>query len=299
LPSRLYLYRLAMRLSSKEGDVGLRGHTLIVPGVGGTTHMGQLCTDAIVATFELHNVAIVHSLHVLPVVMASAWETVPHTNGHVPLTTAAELYQSATKPLLSVLQLRSPIIEGRRQAFAEELWCWACSEGVAELFILGSCSSHVKGDADFVAATDLRYVCVNPADRDSIVKTLGGEALPLGHSLEDNTAEHDGDIVAVQQLLRGSGIARSILLIASDSTQQRVVAGRNKEPSSELHTPSVLCLVGMTSEILNWHGMTQLARVACRCIESRSASGLATEFRIPPSWQFQMEVAASPQQLWG
>jgi len=290
-----------MRLSPKDGDVSLRGHTLIVPGVGGITPLGQLCTDAVVATFELHQVAIVHSLHVLPVVMASAWEAAEEAKRHLPLTTASELYQSATKPLLSVLQLRSPIIEGRRQAFAEELWCWACSEGVAELLILGSCSSHVKGDADLVAATDLRYVCINPVDRHVMIDTLGGDVLPLGHNLEDSsTAEHHGDVVAVQQLLRGSGIARSILLIASERAQQGTAAECNREPSSEANAPGVLCLMGMTAETLNWHGMTQLARVACKCIETRSPSALAaTEFRSPPSWQFQMEVAASPQQLWG
>jgi len=220
---------------------------------------------------------------------------------HLPLTTAAELYQSATSPLVSVLQLRSPIIDGRRQAFAQELWCWACSEGVAELLILGSCSSHVKGDADLVAATDLRYVCINPVDRDAMVKTLGGEVLPLGHSREDtSTAEHHGDVVAVQQLMRGSGIARSLLLIASERAQQGAAAECNREPSSEENTPGVLCLMGMTSETLNWPGMTQLARVACKCVETRSPSApAAAEFRSPPSWQFQMEVAASPQQLWG
>jgi len=288
-----------MRLSPKEGDVNLRGHTLVVPGVGGMTHLGHLCTDAIVATFELHRVAMVHSLHVLPVVMASAWEATPQAKDHLSLTTAAELYQSATKPLLSVLQLRSPIIEGRRQAFAEELWCWACSEGVAELLILGSCSSHVKGDADLVAATDLRYVCINSLDRHAMVKGLGAEVLPLGHNLEDSsTADHDGDIAAVQQLLRGSGIARSILLIASERAQKGTAAEGNREPSSAANTPGVLCLMGMTAETLNWHSMTQLARVACKCIEIKSALA-ATEFRSPPSWQFQMELAASPQQLWG
>merc|ERR1712079_154340 len=139
---------------------------------------------------------------------------------------------------------------------------------------------------------------INPLDRHAIVKTLGGEVLPLGHGLEDcSTAEHPGDVVAVQQLLRGSGIARSILLIASERTQQGTAAECNREASSEENTPAVLCLMGMTAETLNWHGMTQLARVACKCIETRSLSALAaTEFRSPPSWQFQMEVSASPQQ---
>lgn len=281
--------------------MSLRGHTLVVPGVGGITPLGQLCTDAAVATFELHQVAIVHSRHVLPVVMASAWEATARAKGHLPITTAVELYQSTTKPLLSVLQLRSPIIEGRRQTFAEELWCWACSEGVAEILILGSCSSHVKGDADLVAATDLRYVCVNLADKDAIVKTLGSEVLPLSHNLEDtSSSEQDRDILAVQQLLRGSGIARSILFNASESTQQDASAECNKEPCSAANAPGVLCLIGMTSETLNWHGMTQLARVACKCIERRLPPAMADiEFRSPPSWQFQMELAASPQQLWG
>merc|ERR1712045_745446 len=89
---------------------------------------------------------------------ASAWEAPGVQRAALALTTAAEIYQGASAPNLSVLQLRSMVKEGRRNTLAQELWAWACTQGIGELVIVSSCSSHVKVDADFAAGSNLRYV---------------------------------------------------------------------------------------------------------------------------------------------
>lgn len=275
-----------MRVTPTEGPIDLRGHTLVLPGVGGLAHLGELAVDAVVASLQLHRAAFLHSRHLLPVAMASAWEG--EASGALALTTAAELYQSPGAPRLSVLQLRAPVAEGRRRALAGELLAWARAEGVAELVVLASCSSHVKTDADLSASTELRYVRAKsePAE--------GGEAsvvqgmLPLGHGLPaELSAGTEGG--AVRLLLRGSGLARALLLLAEE-------AGSSPDAQG---LPSVLCLLGLTSDVLSWPVMEQLARAACASLAERHLGSAEARLLPPPSWHHHAELMASPQRLWG
>lgn len=282
------------------GRLNLRGHCLVVPGCGGLAHLGELCVDALVSTFGLRRVAVVQSRHILPVAMASAWDAPGAQDTELRLTTAAEIYQAAAVPHLSVLQLRSPVVDGRRRAFAAELWAWACAEGVAELVIVASCSSHVKEDADLAVNTELRYVHLSAATASAVDLQLGHDVLPLGHSLPKELLEgRSRGHAAVQRSLRGSGLAGPLLLLAAEASELGGPAGETGNPQDTPGSPSVLCLIGLTSEILNWHVVNQLARAACAYIGAHSAAVAAPSFRPPPSWQYRMEIAASPQQLWG
>mmetsp|Transcript_118521 Transcript_118521/g.370671 ORF Transcript_118521/g.370671 Transcript_118521/m.370671 type:complete len:264 (+) Transcript_118521:67-858(+) len=263
-----------MRVTPLEDYSSLRGHTLVVPGSGGLAHLGELCVDALVCTFELRRTAIVHTRHLLPVTMASAWVAPGAQSGELSLTTAAEIYQAAAVPRLSVMQLRSPVAEGHRRALAEELWAWACAEGVEELVILSACSSHVKRDADLSAASELRHVQLRGGGPEA--SELPEAALALGHAAEPGSAG------PAWRLLRGGGLARPLLAAAG--------AGEG---------PAVLCLLAMTSEALNWRSMEELARAACERLAKRLLGSSAASLRPPPSWHFQMEMLESPQQLWG
>lgn len=271
-----------MRVAPTEGYAGLKGHTLVVPGTGGLAQLGELCTDALVTTFELRRVALVHTRHVLPVAMASAWAAPGAKDGASALTTAAELYQAEGFPRITVLQLRAPVVEGKRSALAQEIWDWACAEGAAQLVVVSACSSHVKGDADLAASTDLRYVRVGAAAEDL---KLGADVLPLGHGLPKEEQEEQGgasSIEAAKLLLRSGGLAKPLLLAASSA-------------AGAADRPGAVGLLGLTSEVMSWQLLDQLARAACSCL---SGGGEAPRLRAPPSWQYHMEMTATPQQLW-
>jgi len=281
-----------MRVAPTEGPVDLHGHTLVVPGIGGLAHLGELAVDALVASLKLNRVALVHSRHLLPVAMSSAWE-VPGAGerGALKLTTAAELYQSTCAPRLTVLQLRSPVAEGRRCALARELLMWARAEGAAELLVLASCSSHVKLDADIMAATDLRYVRVPSASMDGAGLGLGQDVLPLGHGIP-KALDGEGSLAAVRQLLRGSGLARPLLQLAAEEA-----AGGS--PGAAQAPPSILCLMGLTSDVLSWPLLEQLTRAACARLVERGIAPSGSSFLPPPSWHFHAQLTATPQRLWG
>lgn len=266
----------------------LKGHTLVLPAIGGLAHLGELVVDALVTSFKLKRAALIHSRHLLPVAMASAWELGVAERGALALTTAAELYQSVGAPRLSVLQLRSPVVEGRRRALAGELLAWARAAGVGEILVVASCSSHVKVDADLEASTELRYLRVPSVSSEGPSLSLSQDVLPLGHGLAD-VLDGSDNLAAARQLLRSSGLARPLLLLAEEA---------NSSPDAQ-GLPSVLCLVGLTSDVLNWHVLEHLSRVACACIAERPAAAVEAKLQPPPSWRFHAELAATPLRLWG
>lgn len=294
-----------MRVVPSEDGAGLnlRGHTLVMPGGGTLGNLGELCVDALVSTFGLHRVAIVQSRHIVPLIMSSAWETGTSSASASQLTTAAEIYQGAAAPGISVLQLRSAVVEGRRLALAQELMAWARSAGAAELLVLSSCSSHIKLDADLAAHTDLRYVQVGR--RGAETPELGLDVLPLGHSTPQEDFGDAGAAAGVQaarRLLRSGGLARPLVLLAGEAVdaeaQPSDAAGGFSPPPRTGGAPGVLCLLGLTGEVVDWRLVEQLTALACKSVAGRLGTSAPT-LRPPPSWRLQFEATVPEQRLWG
>lgn len=266
----------------------LQGHTLIVPGCGGLCQLGELGVDALVSTYKLSRVAIVESRHLLPVAMVTAFESKPTKDSDKPvlLTTAAELYQGAAMPLVSILQLRSLVAEGCRKVLASEILGWARDAGVSTVLILASCSSHVKRDADLRANTELRFV--SSGDKpDSLASGISADAdlLPLGHSASDLEGSPQSIAVA-RQMLRGSGLARP-LLIQAEELEQAGASG----------SLSIHCILGFVHEVLDWRLPEKLVKAALRCLASSPDE--APTLVPPPSWHLAQQAAMpSDPRLW-
>lgn len=271
-------------------NLDLRGHTLIVPGLGGLCHLGELAVDALVSTYCLSRVAIVESRHVLPVAMVSAFDSNKSQDADKPvlLTTAAELYQGAAMPRVSVLQLRSAVVEGYRKPLAREILGWARDAGISTVLILASCSSHVRRDADLRASTELRFVS-NLDKPDALASSISTDAdlLPLGHSASDLEGSPQSVAVA-RQILRGSGLARALLIQAEELEPAQAGA------SGSL---SVHCILGFVHEILDWNLPEKLVKAALRCLAS--SPGEAPALVPPPSWHLaQQSTMPSDPRLW-
>ncbi|CAJ1359308.1 unnamed protein product [Effrenium voratum] len=262
-----------MKVTPTSAPLDLRGHLLVLPGAGGIANLGELCVDALITTYGLQRVAIVETRHLLPVAMVCAF-------GEGPITTAAELYQ-APGVTLSVLQLRSGPVEGKRWALAKELLHWAHSVGVDQVLLLASCSAHVKSDADLREASPLRQL-----------GSVSG-LLPLGHGEPDlNCAP--GSAGAARHLLRGSGLARPLLEAAAEPQSPSSFS-----PPSRV-APGVNCICGFTNEILDWRLPEQLVEAACQYLAQCAVP--QQPLKRPLSWQLaQQAQIASPfdnAQLW-
>eukprot|EP00933_Yihiella_yeosuensis_P028323 TRINITY_DN22136_c0_g1_i1.p1 TRINITY_DN22136_c0_g1~~TRINITY_DN22136_c0_g1_i1.p1 ORF type:complete len:290 (-),score=52.08 TRINITY_DN22136_c0_g1_i1:106-975(-) len=278
-----------MRVVSTEdsGQLDLRGHTLVVPGCGGIAQLGELCVDALISSYGMDRVAIAESRHLIPLAMPSAWKAPDAKGVALPITTSAELYQSKAAPSVSILQLRSPTVEGRRKALARDILAWARSVGVSSVLVLASCSAHVRVDADLRENSELR--CLSSSS--STVRDAGA-VLPLGHSLsEEELGGPCGSAAAARLLLRGSGLARSILLAAAEESLEASskTGTETFDPPFRAGAVSVDCLMAFTNDVLDWRLPEQLTKAACSRLESRH--GVKTpEMKPPASWRFSMQA---------
>lgn len=268
-------------------ELSLTGHTLVLPGAGGTAHLGELAVDALISTFGLRRVAVVQTPLILPVAMPSAWQGNQQSD-NLEITTAAELYQSETVPSLTVLQIRSPPADGRRRALAKDLWEWACNARFSQLLIVSPCAAYMRQDADLNSKTSIRYahtgLSVDPATLIADAG-FGDQVLPLSSSLpitateegEEEVSNENRHLLAVQQILRGGGLTRPLLYEAAEASE-------NSKAKSD--APAIFSLLAFTSAILDFQVLEQLARAAC--VLTAVKLGLQVpDMKFPPSWALE------------
>jgi hypothetical protein len=284
------------------GNLSLTGHTLVIAGAGGTASLGELAVDAVITTFDLRRVAIVQSPLLLPVAVSSAWKLPSEQpSERLEITTAAELYQSDTVPGLSVLQIRSPPVEGRRRALAKEIWTWASGVGIAQIVVVAPCASYMREDADINSSSPLRYAHIDDNSSNDLIELLqkaglsefvlpfAGPAPPE----EETSADSSGNrhLLAVQRSLHGGGLTRPLLLEAAEAA----VA----ETASQNSLPKILCLLAYTTSTVDMRTLEQLAKAACALTGVKLGLQLPA-MKFPPSWSLEAETLAArpPMYLW-
>ncbi|CAE7255118.1 psmG2, partial [Symbiodinium natans] len=196
---------------------------------------------------------------------------------------------AASTPMLSVLQLRSGAVEGKRQTLAKDLLRWAQDAGVSQILILSPCSAHVKRDADLRATSQLREVASPSSD-------LPGQLLPLGHEMSElELGGMPGSAAAARALLRGSGLGRPLLEAAAEPHSPSF------SPPSRV-APSVCCICGFTNETLDWRLPEEMVQAACTYLSLRLGADLSRPLTLPPSWQLAQKAQMLPPlenlQLW-
>jgi len=274
-------------------ELSFVGHTLVLPGAGGTAHLGELAVDALINTFGLRRVAVVQTPLILPVVMPSAWHGNQQSE-NLELTTAAELYQSEKVPSLTVLQIRSAPVDGRRRALAKELWDWACNARVSQLLIVSPCAAYMRRDFDMNTKTNIRFAHTGlGADPAALVTEAGfaDQVLPLSSSLpvvetdEEEDSNENRHLSAVQQILSGGGLTRPLLYAAGEAAMSN-----DSEAKTKGNLPAIFSLLAFTSTIVDFQVLEQLARAAC-VLTSVKLGLQVPEMKFPPSWALEAAIS--------
>jgi len=182
------------------------------------------------------------------------------------------------------------VAEGHRHALAEEIWGWASGNGIARLIILSGCSSHVKVDADFAVATQLRYVGeLAPGDVGKLApgEPMDSNWLPLGHALSEEALQgKDPVLTATQFLLRHGGVTRALLNAAT----RDAAAFEGAKPG----TPT-LALLGMMNEV-DLLSTEQFTRATFAFIAASLGIDVP-ELQKPLTWCVT-ELKPTPEQIW-
>lgn len=140
--------------------------TLVMPAVS-VGNVGQLATDLIISTLNMPRVGYFHTDCLIP--LAGNNPYAPSADNSAELCTTAEVY-SLPDLKLTVLQIRSPIIQTKRKQFRKLITSWIKSSGFARTVLLSSSHAYQRDDQQIHSAP-LRYL-LSPA-----MQRIAGDAL--------------------------------------------------------------------------------------------------------------------------
>ncbi|ORZ35016.1 PAC2 family-domain-containing protein [Catenaria anguillulae PL171] len=137
----------------------LRGSVLIVPTVS-TGNVPQLLGDLVVSSAAESPFARIGSLaspYVLNVVGPDAFGSPNH------LAMPIEVYHSPARKL-TLLQLRSPVIQGFGAQFSQALYAWAQSVGFKQVLVLASADAAYRTDSLIEGTPSFRHLHIATSD---------------------------------------------------------------------------------------------------------------------------------------
>uniref|UniRef100_UPI00398EDB7C proteasome assembly chaperone 2 isoform X2 n=1 Tax=Pristiophorus japonicus TaxID=55135 RepID=UPI00398EDB7C len=181
------------------GNLG--GYTLIMPVVS-VGNVGQLTVDLIISTLSLPRVGYFHSDCLLPVVGNNPYATTSENSAEMCIS--SEVYASAEQKL-AVLQIRSPIVQGKHRSFRQQLLSWIKESEFSRVVVLSSSHAHHRVDRQLVG-TPLRYLAT-PA-----LQTISGDKFQTLEWKElERVAAFPGISEEEQEIyIPGGGITKSL-----------------------------------------------------------------------------------------
>ncbi|XP_072324521.1 proteasome assembly chaperone 2 [Scyliorhinus torazame] len=180
--------------------VNLKGYTLIMPVVS-VGNVGQLTVDLIISTLTLPRVGYIHSDCLLPVVGNNPYATTSENSAEICI--CSEVYASTDRKL-AVLQIRSPIIQGKHRLFRQQLLSWIKESEFSKVVTLSSSYAYQRVDQQLIG-TPLRYLAT-PA-----LQTIVGDKF---HTLKWKELERVAAFPGINEVeqeisIPGGGITKS------------------------------------------------------------------------------------------
>ncbi|XP_067834317.1 proteasome assembly chaperone 2 isoform X1 [Heptranchias perlo] len=186
---------------SGTSRANLKGYTLIMPVVS-VGNVGQLTIDLIISTLGLPRVGYIHSDCLLPVVGNNPYTTTSENSAEMCIS--SEVYASADQKL-AVLQIRSPIVQGKHRSFRQQLFSWFKESEFSRIVVLSSSHAHHRVDRQLVG-TPLRYLATP-----SLQTIVGDKFQTLKWKELERVAAFPGISEVEQEIyIPGGGITKSL-----------------------------------------------------------------------------------------
>jgi len=197
-----------------------KGYTLVVPAVS-VGNVGQLAADLVISTLQMKKVGHITDDSITPVIgndpYAGCFSSRVGTlhlkpeNGHTPsapsLMTSCELYESSAHRVV-VMQLRSPLIRGRKASFRNKLVAFIKEKQFDQIVMLCSTHAHERLDQQ-LRGDQFRYIATDSFSARSVhseaLSSLGWTQLERRDSREEVGKD-------VNPYLPGGGIAKQLFL---------------------------------------------------------------------------------------
>jgi len=191
-------------------DLSWQGYTLIVPSVS-VGNVGQLAVDLIISTLVMEKVGIILDDSITPLVgndpfhgcISSRVGTIGLQKCDSPrpfsLMTSCEVFESKSHQLV-VIQLRSPLIRGRKGTFRRKLVDFAKSYGFRQTILMTSMHSHERLDSQ-LTGDQFRFVAT---------PTFNFQLPDSWKRLEDRPVREEHLGQEINPYMPGGGIAKPL-----------------------------------------------------------------------------------------
>jgi len=194
--------------------------TFVLPAVS-VGNAGQLAVDLLISTLQMKKVGLIQDDGITPVIGSDPYtgcfasrvgtlQLKPEnagTQSAPSLMTGCELYESTDHQLV-VMQLRSPLIRGRKSAFLERLLNFIIEKQFRETITLASSHAHERIDSQ-LEGDQFRYL----VSAKSMTSDHGLFSMLGWLSLEHRDSHDDRD-KDVNPYIPGGGFARQLFLLA-------------------------------------------------------------------------------------
>ncbi|XP_051992479.1 proteasome assembly chaperone 2-like [Xyrauchen texanus] len=142
-----------MFISTDDVSPSFKGFTLIMPAVS-VGNVGQLAADLIISTLNMPRVGHIHTDCLIPMAGNNPYAT--STDEAFQLSTNAEVYCHSDLKL-TVLQIRTPIVQTKVSSFRKLMVSWIKSCGFLRTVLLSSSHAYQRDDQQLLGS-HLRYL---------------------------------------------------------------------------------------------------------------------------------------------
>jgi len=200
-----------------NGSTSWDGYTFILPAVS-VGNVGQLAVDLVISTLQMKKAGLIHDDSITPVIGSDPYkgcfssrvgtlQLKPEdaTSNPAPsLMTSCELYESTSHRLV-VMQLRSPLIRGRKTSFLRRLVDFIKEMRFSQTMILSSSHAHERIDTQ-LRGDQFRFLSSSSfleAPLSEVLSTLGWTRLETRENRDDYGKD-------VNPYMPGGGLAKQM-----------------------------------------------------------------------------------------
>ncbi|KAK5577065.1 hypothetical protein RB653_002002 [Dictyostelium firmibasis] len=246
--------------SIDNSSISFKNHTLIWPSLT-LGNIGQLTIDVLICSFEFKRIGFIADENIVPIIGNDCFTTLDSNNGI--MSTSIEVYQSSIFPSITLVQQRSPIIDGRIPNFSENLLNWISAEQFKEILFLSSSNANKRVDSQ-LTGSQVRFIKSENVDKKTISK-LSEMNIP---EMELTVQSPEGETIQLSNRL--TGLAKEIYSIINNNNNK--------------YNVSFLCLNLFCSEGYNTNEALQMSNLIYNFIKNQDSSS-TPQLKTPSCWK--------------
>ncbi|KAF2068665.1 hypothetical protein CYY_010010 [Polysphondylium violaceum] len=182
------------KASNIKDNVSFKDNILIWPALT-LGNVGQLSIDLLICTYKFERVGFIVDSNILPIVGNDTYTP----KGQGVLSTSIEVYKSKEYQNVTLVQQRSPVIQGHIPIFAKNLMNWSTSQQFKEILFVASTNANKRIDSQ-LTGNQLRFIKSNTISNETLDK------IKLNNIPEMEVQfEQAGEIVQLSNRLTGLG----------------------------------------------------------------------------------------------